>query len=338
MATPTLRDIANRANVSTATVSRVLNAYPYVDDSTRSTVLQIAQELGYMNGAAKRSVAPPTRSVLLLVRDEAGRDEEPLRADIRDFDRAVSLGVQHIFEQHGIATRLQRTRMEPAEVTNYATDPGVAGLILLGGVVRRPFLAALTAAEMPFVLAGAHALPLRVNCVMADVARATEEAVAHLIARGRRTIGLVNGPAETTTSTERMRGYRLALAEHGLDFSADLVTRADFRAEDGYSATSDLLARRPDLDALLYPDDLVAMGGLRAIKAAGRRVPDDVAVIGFYDYDLAQYTEPALTSLHIDMQRIGNMAARRLEMMLTNPDDQAWLTLVDATLTIRESS
>jgi DNA-binding LacI/PurR family transcriptional regulator len=334
MASTTLRDIATRANVSTATVSRVLNDYPHVDEDTRSSVLQIARELGYSAG---RRSAPTGRSVLLLIRDDLDGDESA-NPGSRDFERAVSGGVHAVFEQHGIATRTQRTRMELAEAALYAGDPGVAGLILLGGMVRRPFIEALQAAGVPFVLAGAHALPLRVNCVMADVARATEEAIAHLAARGRRTVGLVNGPEATTTSAERLRGYRLALAEHGLPFQPDQVTRADFRADAGHGATLELLRRRPDLDAILYADDLVAMGGMRAIKAGGRRIPDDVAVVGFYDYDLAQYTEPALTSLHLDMHRIGNMAARRLEMMLEAPDGQDWLVLVEASLAVRESS
>jgi LacI family transcriptional regulator len=336
MIATTLRDIAARANVSTATVSRVLNDYPYVDNATRTQVLQIARELGYPSGTTRRGVQP--RAVLLLIRDEASAGDSDGSLGARDFERAVSAGVQAVFEQQTIATRLQRTRMAVAEVAGYADDPSVAGLILLGGVVQRPFIEALQSASVPFVVAGAHALPLRVNCVMADVARATEEAIGHLVASGRRTIGLVNGPEETTTSVERMRGYRLALAEHGLEYRPDQVVRAEFRADAGHAATLQLLAQRPELDALLYPDDLVAMGGLSAIKASGRRVPADLAIIGFYDYDLARFTEPPLSSLHIDMQRIGNMAARRLQMMLDAPDGQDWLTLVEATLVLRAST
>lgn len=333
----TLRDIAHRANVSPSTVSRVLNDYPYVDDVTRAHVWQIVRDLGY-SGATIRRQIPRTRSVLLLVRaePEAGADGGPSVS--RDFDRSVAAGVKAVFNQHDIATRLQQTHMDEAEIAAYAESLGVAGLILLGGMVRRPYLEALIAAGIPFVLAGAHALPLRVNCVMADVGRATEEVIGHLAQRGRRRIGLVNGPEATSTSAERLRGYRLGLAEHELPLVPDLIVRADFRAEAGYSATLQLLAQAPELDAILYPDDLVAMGGLRAIRASGRRVPDDVAVVGFYDYDLARYTEPPLTSLHIDMHRIGTMAARRLEMMLTNPDGHDWLTLVEATLVVRESS
>lgn len=333
----TLRDIAQRANVSPSTVSRVLNDYPYVDDETRAHVWQIVRALGYSGGPPRRQAAA-TRSVLLLVRAEPEAGDERTPSVSRDFERTVAAGVQSVFAQHGVATRLQQTRMDPAEVAGYAEGAGVAGLIVLGGVVHRPFLEALTAAGVPFVAAGAHALPLRVNCVMADVGRATEEAIAHLAARGRRTIGLVNGPEATSTSAERLRGYRLALAEHGLALGPGQIVRADFRAEAGHSATLQLLAQRPDLDAILYPDDLVAMGGLRAIRASGRRVPDDLAVVGFYDYDLAQYTEPPLTSLHIDMQRIGTIAARRLEMILDSPDGQDWLTLVEASLVVRESS
>lgn len=332
-----LRDIAHRANVSTSTVSRVLNDYPYVDEETRALVLQIASELGYSAAPPRRSGAA-TRSVLLLVRDDGADESQALNPIARDFERTVSVGVQSVFEEQGIAIRLQRTRMEPSEVPLYSDDPLVAGLILLGGVVSRDFIAGLQQAGIPFVVAGAHVLPLRVNCVMADVARGTEEAIAHLVARGRRTIGLVNGPLTTTTSDERFRGYRFALAQHNLEFQPSQVATADFRADSGYAQTARLIEQRPDLDAILYADDLVAMGGMRALKERGRSIPGDVAIIGFYDYDLARFTDPPLTSMHLDMQRIGSMAARRLGMLLDAPDQQDWLLLVETTLVLRDSA
>jgi DNA-binding LacI/PurR family transcriptional regulator len=336
MAAPTLRDIAAHANVSASTVSRVLNAYPYVDQATRSHVLQVARDLGYPNlPSSQEPIA--NRAVLLLMRDYASGEGSENPAG-RDFERTVTSSVQAIFAQHGITTRLQHTLMEESEVASYREDPSVAGLILLGGRLKPSFIKALQDAQVPFVIAGGHALPLRTNCVLADVSRATEEAISHLVSRGRRAIGLVNGPEDTATSAERMRGYRLGLADHDLPVIAERITRADFRADAGFSATVQLLDACPDLDAILYPDDLVAMGGMRAIKASGRRVPDDVAVVGFYDYDLAQYTDPPMTSLQVDMQQIGDIAARRLELMIDSKDHQDWMVFVESSLQVRDSS
>jgi DNA-binding LacI/PurR family transcriptional regulator len=333
----TLRDIASRANVSTSTVSRVLNDYPYVDDTTRSLVLQIAQELGYTLSVPQRG-ALTARSVLLLVRDEENTGDQSRNPIARDFERTVSAGVQAIFDHQGIATRLQRTRMDVDEAPAYANDPAVAGLILLGGMVNRSFVRSLQQAGIPFVIAGAHVLPLRVNCVMADVARGTEQAIEHLVGGGRRAIGLVNGPETTATSAERLKGVRLALAQNDLPLRPNQIITADFHAESGYAQTLQLLARRPDLDAILYADDVMAMGGLRAIKESGRRIPHDVAVVGFYDYDLARFTDPPLTSMRLDMRQIGTIAAKRLGMLLESPEDQDWFVLVEASLVVREST
>ena len=333
----TLRDIATRANVSTSTVSRVLNDYPHVDDKTRTAVREIAEELGYAltNG---RRIAPATRRVLLLAREDDLQDQPSVNPMARDLERAVSAGAQSIFEQLGITALLQRTQMEPEQATMYAHNPNIGGLLVLGGIVNRGFVHNLQQLGVPFVIAGGHVLPLYVNCVMADVARGAEQAVEHLVSTGRRRIDLVNGPTTTATSHERLKGFHFALAQHNLPFHPDQVTAGEFRAESGHSQTQSLLAQCPDLDAILYADDAMAMGGLRALKEQGRQVPGDVAVVGFYDYDLARFTDPPLTSQHINMHQLGSIAARRLAMMIDTPDREDWFVLVETTLVVRDST
>ncbi len=332
----TVRQIAKRSHVSPATVSRVLNDHPHVDERTRAAVLQVASQLGYDKGP--RDTRRVFRSILLLVRDENLRPDQEISLSGREFERSVLVALQPIFEQHGIAARLQRTQMEPSEVQTYVNDLGIAGLVLLGGVLNHAFACELQKAQVPFVVVGAHVQPLQVNCVVADYVSGIEQAVSHLASIGRKRIGLVNGPATTSSSADKYRGFRLGLALHDLSFDARRVVSGDFDAESGYQRTLELLRTVPDLDAIAFAQDTMALGGLRAIKESGRRIPQDIAVTGFYDYEIARFTDPPLTTVHFDIQMMGALAARRLCLLLDEPDQQCWMASIPTTLVVRAST
>lgn len=332
----TLRDIARQAHVSTSTVSRALNDHPHVSEATREAVWQAAQRLGYPLEHLRRP-STTARTILLLIHDEDWQAKQDVRSI--DVEGVIAYGAQSTFEQRGMATRVQHARMEREEVPLYANDPAVAGLILASGIVGRGFVRGLQEVGLPFVIAGSHVKPLHVNCVMADYAHGTEQAVTHLVGAGRRRVGLVNGPPTTTSNAEKLKGFRLALSLHSLvPMPSQVVVGEDFTSKSGYTKTLQLLAQVPDLDAIVYANDPMAMGGLCALKESGRRVPDDVAVTGFYDYELARFTDPPLTSVHIDLYLMGSIAARRLGMMLEEVDDQAWCVVVPTSVVVRGST
>jgi DNA-binding LacI/PurR family transcriptional regulator len=331
----TIRDIAQRAGVSPATVSRVLNNHTSVNETIRYSVLRAAEELSYP--IENLRVRPQiSRSVLVLIRPMQGA--APGTPTDRDFERAVWDGIHTVFDGRNMAARLQQSAATAAEAAQYANDPSILGLIMLGGIVERDFAETLLKAKMPFVVAGAHLHPYHVNAVMADVAIGIREAVAHLVGRGRRTIALVNGPETTLTSVEKLEGLQLAAWQHGLTLTPEHVVTSDFSPEGGYLQTQQLLQQLPGVDALLYADDTIAMGGVRALRESGRRIPQDIAVVGFGDYALARYTEPPLSSVHFDMGMMGTIAAKRLCMLLDNPDSDPWLIRVPCTFIQRQSS
>jgi DNA-binding LacI/PurR family transcriptional regulator len=332
----TIRQIAKRSHVSPATVSRVLNNYPHVDEETRTAVMHVADQLGY-NLKTRNPTPRIARSVLLLVRDD-GIDTQDLTATGKEFERSVAVALHPVFEKHGIATRLQRTRFATDEVPTYTKDPSVAGLILLGGVINHDFVRELQKSDLAFVVVGAHIQPLQVNCVVADYVSGMEQAVTHLALIGRQRIGLVNGPATTSSSTDKYRGFRLALALHDLEFVPTRIARSDFDAEPGYIQTQELLRRAPDLNAIAYAQDTMALGGLRAIKESGRRVPEDIAVTGFYDYEIARFADPPLTTVRFNIQTMGVLAAERLCQLLGERDRSSWMTVMPTTLVTRAST
>lgn len=332
----TIRDIAKHANVSIATVSRVLNNNEKVNESIRYAVLQAAETLNYplQNLRNKPQISP---SVVVLTRAETGTNAAQ-GASMREFERRVWDAVHSVLETRGIATRLQQSSGEPEDIRQYAEDVSINGLILLGGIIRHEFAAGLIRSAVPFVVAGSRLQGLAINAVMVDVAQGIREAVTHLIATGRRRIGLVNGPNTTMTSLEKLEGLRLTLALHDLEFNPNSVVAADFHPDNGYLQTKRLLDILPDLDAILYADDSIALGGLRALRESGRTVPGDVAVVGFGNYELAQYTDPLLSSVQFDMSLIGKMAARRLCMLLDEPDGDAWLMRVPCVFVERQTT
>jgi len=332
---PTIRDIAKRADVSAATVSRVLNRHENVADDTRELVLRVAQEIGYNTERIRRA---PTiaSSVVVLTRDTFEVRDTGIRG--REFEHTVWLGVHSFFGKHGIAARLQSIPLADTVTATSALDASVAGLVLLGGIIHQDFVSQLLELNVPFVVVGAHMLPLQVNCVMADVFRGMRAVVSHLITTGHRRIGFVNGPTTTSSSAEKLSALQLELGLNGLPFHHDCMVQSEFEPEAGYQQTLHLLDTYPEVDAIVYADDDIAIGGLKAIRETGRRIPDDIAVTGFGDYRLARFVDPNLTTVHYDMYAMGRIAARRLAMLMEEADDDRWLTLAPTFLVKREST
>lgn len=334
-----IRDIAKQANVSIATVSRVFNNHDSVGEVTRHLVWQAAHELGYPLEKI-RSLPPVTRSVLVLTRDV--NEDELDNGLSREFERKVWVGVQSVFDEQGISTRLQRSRMRGEDAIQYAEDSTISGLVLLGGITNTDFLEQLKAKNLPFVVVGAYAPSLKVNCVMADVMDGMRQVVRHLAEQGCKQIAFVNGPVTTATSAVKLDGLQLELFRQSLPFTQDRVITADFSPESGYGCTKELLAQfgghAEGLDALIYADDVIAIGGLRALGEAGLRVPQDVAVVSFGDLEVGRYATPSLSSVHYDMPLMGSIAARRLGMLLVDPDATHWVVMRPTALIVRESS
>ena len=329
----TIQDIANEAGVSIATVSRALNDHPSVNEVTKLAILQVAERLEY---PVKKMLSRQRvgRSVLIIVRQD--KNGEP--PEKRELENSIWNGVQTAFEGSEIATRLQQSRMTVAEAEEYVSDVSVSGLIVLGGIVNQAFAQYLKDADMPFVVAGASLKDVESNAVMADVSHGMQLIVEHLISQGRSRIGFVNGPADTSTSAEKLNALRYILYSNGYDFYPEQLTESNFSAEDGYRQTLKLLEQSSNLDAIVFADDVIALGGIRALRENNLSVPDDIAVTGFGDYEVSRFIDPSITTVAFDMPQMGRIAAKRLKLLLDEPDNDCWLIRVSTHLIIRNSS
>ncbi|GGW14000.1 LacI family DNA-binding transcriptional regulator [Streptomyces capoamus] len=333
--TPTLEEVAAHAGVGRGTVSRVINNAAGVKESTRRTVQQAIEELGYVPNLAARSLAGRRADAVALVLTEPDWRQfaEPFFSEIvRSLgDALVDTGMQ-------LLLTLVRSEGERQRFLEYARGGRVDGILLISVHAGDRLPDMLAEARLPTVLLGRRSGDEYVSYVDADNAGGARTAVAHLLERGRKTIATITGPLDMYAAQSRLRGYQDALALAGLRGTRSLVAEGDFTEESGRRAMAELLERHPEIDGVLAASDTTAVGALHALRAAGRRVPEDVAVIGFDDFPLAQSTKPRLTTVRQPLEEIGRAMVRLLIEEMEEPA-VAWRHVILRTeLVVRESS
>ncbi|MEO6714260.1 MAG: substrate-binding domain-containing protein [Mycobacteriales bacterium] len=190
----------------------------------------------------------------------------------------------------------------------------------------------------PVILGGRPTRPLDMSYVDVDNKGGSRDAVLHLAGRGRTRIATVAGPTDMAVGMDRLAGYRDALRESRLRAGRDLVEHGDFSQQSGFVAMNELLQRSPMLDAVFAASDLMAAGAMRALKAAGRQVPDDVAVVGFDDSLTAQYTEPPLTTVRQPLDQMGQQMTGLLIDEIANPATTRRAVILNTELVVRETT
>ncbi|QKV91000.1 LacI family DNA-binding transcriptional regulator [Streptomyces sp. NA02950] len=328
---PTLESVARHAGVSRATVSRVVNGSPSVAEDSREAVLRAIQELGYIpNQAARSLVTQRTDSFALVLPEEPGR----IFSDDQFFPgvvRGVSQELEAADKQ--LVLMMARSPASRDRIERFALSRHVDGVMVASMHGTDPLPAALARMGIPVVCneraLGATMLPY----VGVDNAAGAALAVRHLTASGRTRIGTVAGPQDMVAGIDRLAGCRAALREAGLKPS---VAVGDFTQESGAVAMRELLERQPGLDAVFAASDLMAIGVLRALRQAGRRVPDDVAVVGFDDIEPARYTEPPLTTVRQPIAEIGRRLAGQLLRLAAGESIEPALVL-PTELVVRDS-
>lgn len=304
---PTLDEVALRAGVSRSVASRVINNTRDVSSTARDAVQRAVRELGYVPNPAARALATSQVGTVLLA---VSHDDPSLFAD--PFFANVIVGINAALETTDLVLMLLladsgRGRERLERVLRSRRTDGVMLLALHG---EDPLYHLAQSLEMPVVLGGRplHGEPSWY--VDADNRGGARTATEHLITSGRRRIAAITGRQDTQVGVARFQGYREALAVAGLD--AQRTESADFTEDGGMAAMNRLLERHPDLDAVFAQSDNMAAGAIRALKATGRSVPDDVAVIGFDDLPVARNTDPPLTTVHQPVQGLGQEMAKML--------------------------
>lgn len=331
----TLADVARLAGVSSATASRVLTGSARVRPQTRMHVEAAMARLGYVrNRAAKSGNARSARSIGLVV------CEENIRMFADPFFARLLWGASRALSARDLQLVLLTvsSSRDCRRFSGYLGNGHVDGVLLVSMHGRQPLDP--RSFGVPVVLCGRPPVDDRtISYVDADNVSGAESAVRYFIAKGRRTIATVAGPPDMGPGIDRLRGYRNAVAEGGIPGDSSLVVYGDFvNPNSAEHATLRLLDRRPGVDAIFAASDLMASGVIRAVRGTGRRVPDDVAVIGFDDGPLANHTDPPLTTVQQPIERIGTRMTEELLTRMADPDDEPHHIILNTKLVIRDSA
>ena len=332
---PSMDDVARLAGVSRTTVSYVLNNVTsmHISEDTRQRVLTAARDLDYHPNASARSLARRQTLTLGLV---LCLSPDRLSADA--FLLEVIYGITSVTVPAGFRLLVETVedQTNPNSYIHLVREAHINGMILAGTRTDDPQLPWLSASDFPVVLWGKIPecdLPF----VDVDNVSAARRAVEHLIALGHRRIACItNASLRHPESVDRLQGYRAALHSHNLPFDEALVRYGDYQERSGFQAMRSLLELPERPSAVFVASDMVALGAVRAAISAGLRVPNDLALVGFDDVQLAEYVVPSLTTIRVPAREIGAASARMLlEIIQTGQRPPS--ALLETELVIRES-
>lgn len=327
---PTLAEVAALAGVSPATASRVLNNSARVSPAARQQVRDAVTRLGYVRQRAARSTDPSRQAhgiAAIVCAPSPKVFSDPFYARVLD----------------GAASALAPNDMplllafgeRPAALEKYLRGGHVSGVLLICTPANHGMMNAVASSRLPIMTVGRPMHSADLAYVDADNRGGARRAVEHLIASGRQRIATVAGPRDTAVGIDRLAGYRDAL--EAVERPPGPIAYGDFTRISGVHAMGRLLDHRPNLDAVFVASDLMAMGVLHALRRSGRRVPEDVAVIGFDDLPMSPYTEPPLSTVRQPVEELGAVAARRLLAIIDGRAEDSALHVLPTNLVLRRS-
>ncbi|MBL4628053.1 MAG: LacI family DNA-binding transcriptional regulator [Roseicyclus sp.] len=330
----TIQDVAQAANVSTATVSRALSNPGLLSDATRSVVLEAVKSTGYRVNQAARNLRMQRAGAVLILVPNLGKP----------FYSEILQGISDGFARSDYAVLIADTESRPlpeGELAGNFTGGRIDGVISLDGGLTPTSLDECRAQGVDgrIVFACEWVEGYAFPSVQSDNAEGARLAIRHLHDLGHRKIAHVTGPKGNVLTGVRRRGMTEERARLGLPAREDWIIRGDFSLESGRDAAIKILAMRDRPTAVFCAADMVAFGLIAGLQAGGVRVPQDISVVGFDDIDMSEYYVPALTTIRQDRVRLGRTAAARLLERLSGPASAAPVEeLLPVELAVRAST
>jgi LacI family transcriptional regulator len=291
-----------------------MNNHPSVDRDTRARVLTVAETLNYHPNIAARSLAAGRTHILGLV--------IPTGVSALFTDPYFPLLIQGVASacnahKHSLMLWLAEPESDRHTVRQIFQGGLIEGVILASAVMDDPIFDALMNRSLPFVVVGRQPTNTTVSYIDADNMNGARDMVAYLLRLGYERVATITGPQNMIAGVDRLQGYQIALRDRGIMPDPQLVVEGDFTEEGGHLAMQRLLPAAPD--AVFVASDAMAVGALRALREAGKCVPEDVAVVGFDDMPFAARTDPPLTTVRQPIQRLGSLAAETLIDLINQP-------------------
>lgn len=327
----TMNDVSKEAGVSLMTVSRVINDKDDVSIETRNKVLQVIEKLNYRPSSIARGLATQRTGTLgVVVPDISNPFFASLVRSAEEVayakDYSVFLGNTNEEQEREIA------------VLQLLEDNQVDGLILCSSRLDDQTLSASLEHFQNVVLVFREKIGFNVGSVTLDDVTGGQLAIEHLIKSGHRKIGLISGPVRSLSTKGRLEGYQRALIATGIPINQKWILNCHPTIEAGQAKTSELLKNNPEITALFCHNDLIAVGALQACMQLGLSVPNDIAIIGYDDVNLAALVTPSLTTIRTPIVEIGAQAIQNLLIQMSGVSLEPIQTHFQPELIIRESA
>jgi len=324
-----IKDVADAAGVSTATVSRVLANKPHVREEVKKRVMAVVKDLNYQPNRVAQSLRSNTSRIIALI-----------VADIENpFFQRVSRAVDDAAQELGYNVMLCNTDEDPAKekkCLDLLRVENVAGIILSPTRKGIDNFAETYSLETPMVMIDRHVSNFEVDNVLIDNVSSAHTIVSHLIEHGYNRIAGVFG-AESTTGQERREGFLKALKDNDIKPAHDLIKYSNPRENDGFKTAMDLLKRSDRPDAIFTSNSLLASGTIRAIRKSKLSIPSDIAVASFDDTSWAKLIDPALTVIEQPTYEIGRTATEMLIKRINDPTRANREVVLKTKLIVRQS-
>ena len=330
---PTIVEVARRSGVSTTTVSRYLNASGPVNRVTAQKIKSVIAELNYRPSLFAKGMRTNTsRTIGILIPDYRNMFYPELFQGIDEYSR-----------EHGYMTLVTNTDVRSATELDHIEDlieRHVDGLILFSyNRIKKDmdYLVTLSK-QIPVVVMDPLIKNEPLSYVVSDGCKGTASGVSFLLGRGRKRIGYVRGPNSVFVTKERFRGYKAALASHGIQFDPDLVVSGDFSVASGFRAGKSLMEGTKKVDAIMTVNDMMAVGVMKYLHSVGLRIPEDVNVVGFDNIALCEIVEPSLTTIAQPINELGRTAAEIVVQRNAERGVVKRQVVLDTTLIARDST
>lgn len=329
----TLADIARLAGVSSATVSRALRDSPLISEETKARVRAVAKTHNYRPNLVARNLRLKQSQTVALVLSVTARSDYLADPFLAKFIGAVGSALR---AQGYDLLITQASESEPDIGARYLDSGRADGLVFLGRTTFDDRLVARMAEDAPIVVWGPQLAEQSYCSVGIDNVHWSRTAVAHLLDLGRRRVAFLGGDAFCMEMSHRYQGYEAALQVAGIAVDPALIANASWDSHTGYEAMQQLLAAAPDLDAVFANSDVLAIAALEALRAGGRRVPQDVAVVGFDNIAIGAFTSPPLTTVSQNLREGAPLLVEKLLRLIAN--ETAAPATIPGKLIVRQSS
>ncbi|WP_139491363.1 catabolite control protein A [Brevibacillus dissolubilis] len=328
----TIYDVAREAGVSMATVSRVVNGNPNVKPMTRKKVMAAIERLGYRPNAVARGLASKkTTTVGVIIPDISSLFFSELARGIED--------IATMYKYNIILCNSDQRLEKELQLINTLLEKQVDGLLFMGAEIKDDHMQALSTAAVPVVLAATRDADHILPSVTIDHFQAAYDATQALISRGHKRVGMITGPMhDPLGGLVRFEGYKQALADAGIEYDQELVKHGNYWYESGLSSMNEFMELSDAPTAVFVASDEMAIGAIHAVQDKGRRVPDDVEIIGYDNIRLAEMVRPKLTSVVQPMYDIGAVAMRLLTKYMNNEQVDDHIVLLPHRIEYRQST